>query len=307
MKKEKGISSLIVIIIILVVIIGAGGTYYFLTRDTQKSTVCTEEAKVCSDGSAVGRAGPNCEFTPCPKEDLIIVESPSAHEVIKSPLTIKGLARGSWFFEGTFPIEILDVNGNIIAQNFAQANNDWMTSEFVPFEAVLTFDTPNTEKGTIVLKKDNPSGLTENEDELRIPISFDQRTRAIQLYYYNSEMDKDETGNIKCSRDGLVAVERKIPITQTPIQDAIKLLISGDLTSSEKAQGVSTEYPFDDFSLKGASLKDGVLTLEFNDPKNNTTGGSCRVSILWSQIEATAKQFPEVQQVHFLPEDIFQP
>jgi len=28
---------------------------------------CTEEAKVCRDGSAVGRTGPNCEFAPCPK------------------------------------------------------------------------------------------------------------------------------------------------------------------------------------------------------------------------------------------------
>ncbi|MFH0861630.1 MAG: serpin family protein [Candidatus Altiarchaeota archaeon] len=27
---------------------------------------CTAEAKICPDGSAVGRTGPNCEFTPCP-------------------------------------------------------------------------------------------------------------------------------------------------------------------------------------------------------------------------------------------------
>lgn len=27
---------------------------------------CTEEAKLCPDGSAVGRIGPNCEFAPCP-------------------------------------------------------------------------------------------------------------------------------------------------------------------------------------------------------------------------------------------------
>lgn len=26
---------------------------------------CTEEAKICPDGSAVGRIGPNCEFAPC--------------------------------------------------------------------------------------------------------------------------------------------------------------------------------------------------------------------------------------------------
>ena len=28
---------------------------------------CTAEAKLCPDGSAVGRTGPNCEFAPCPQ------------------------------------------------------------------------------------------------------------------------------------------------------------------------------------------------------------------------------------------------
>ena len=27
---------------------------------------CTQEAKICPDGSAVGRIGPDCEFAPCP-------------------------------------------------------------------------------------------------------------------------------------------------------------------------------------------------------------------------------------------------
>jgi len=29
---------------------------------------CTQEAKICPDGSAVGRTGPNCEFAACPGE-----------------------------------------------------------------------------------------------------------------------------------------------------------------------------------------------------------------------------------------------
>jgi len=134
-------------------------------------------------------------------------------------------------------------------------------------------------------------------------------SKTIKLYYYNPELDKDETGNTKCSRDGLVAIERKIPLSKTPIQDTIKLLLKGkeNLTEAEKAQGVTTEYPLEGLSLKGASLKDGVLTLEFDDSQNRTVGGSCRVGILWFQIEATAKQFPKVQQVRFLPEEIFQP
>ena len=29
---------------------------------------CTQDAKLCSDGSYVGRTGPNCEFAACPNE-----------------------------------------------------------------------------------------------------------------------------------------------------------------------------------------------------------------------------------------------
>ncbi|MBI2042625.1 MAG: GerMN domain-containing protein [Candidatus Nealsonbacteria bacterium] len=131
--------------------------------------------------------------------------------------------------------------------------------------------------------------------------------RTVRLYYYNEELDRDESGNIACSRKGLAQVVRQIPVSQTPIQDAIKLLLAGQISQDERSQGIATEYPLEGFSLKGASLNNGLLTLEFDDPNNKTVGGSCRVGILWFQIEATAKQFPEVVEVRFLPEDIFQP
>jgi len=205
-------------------------------------------------------------------------------------------------------VKLLDDKGNVIAQHYAQVKGDWMTEDFVPFEVELVFEAPNAQKGWLVLEKDNPSDLSENADELRIPIIF-YPSKTVKLYYYNPEKDKDESGNIQCSRNGLVAVEREIPVTKTPIQDTIKLLLKGqeNLTEAEKALGITTEYPLEDFSLKSASLKDGILTLEFEDPNYKTGGGSCRVGILWFQIEATAKQFPEVQQVKFLPEELFQP
>ena len=37
-------------------------------RDEQPNVACTMEAKLCPDGSAVSRTGPNCEFDACPKE-----------------------------------------------------------------------------------------------------------------------------------------------------------------------------------------------------------------------------------------------
>lgn len=132
-------------------------------------------------------------------------------------------------------------------------------------------------------------------------------TREIYLYYYNPDNDKDEAENLMCSPAGLVAVSREIAITQTPIQDAINLLIKGELSENEAAAGITTEFPLEGLALAGANLADGVLTLEFSDPQNKTSGGSCRAGILWAQIEATAKQFDGVNQARFAPEDLFQP
>jgi hypothetical protein len=36
------------------------------TVSSPSGKVCTMEAKICPDGSGVGRTGPNCEFAPCP-------------------------------------------------------------------------------------------------------------------------------------------------------------------------------------------------------------------------------------------------
>ncbi len=36
--------------------------------DETGPTACTEEAKVCEDGSSDGREGPDCEFAACPED-----------------------------------------------------------------------------------------------------------------------------------------------------------------------------------------------------------------------------------------------
>jgi len=91
---------------------------------------------------------------------------------VNSPLTITGEAKGPWYFEASFPIRILDGNGNELGVVPAQAQGEWMTENFVPFKAVLTFKKPLTQKGTLVLEKDNPSGLPENGRSIKIPVVF---------------------------------------------------------------------------------------------------------------------------------------
>ena len=245
--------------------------------------------------------------------DLIRVFEPERNALISSPITIRGEARGTWYFEASFPVRIIDGNGNNVPlnQGYIMADGDWMTEEYVPFEAILTFNAPQTETGTLILEKDNPSGLPEHADELRIPIRFAAGSavpqRTIQLYYYDPSLDEDASGNIMCSEAGLVAVERTVPLTQTPVQDAVRLLLRGEITPQEEAQGITTEYPLEGLELTGASLENGVLTLGFADPNNATSGGSCRAGILWLQIRETAEQFDGVDEVRFQPEELFQP
>ncbi len=58
--------------LILFLFFMALGMYLFFERyevhTIPNQRGCTMEAKVCPDGSAVGRSGPNCEFAPCPLE-----------------------------------------------------------------------------------------------------------------------------------------------------------------------------------------------------------------------------------------------
>ena len=102
----------------------------------------------------------------------INVSSPQPNSVVSSPLTVTGEARGSWYFEASFPVKLYDANNNLLAQAPAQALSDWMTTDFVSFSVTLTFPTPSTQTGTLVLEKDNPSGLPQNDDSVSIPVSF---------------------------------------------------------------------------------------------------------------------------------------
>lgn len=159
------------------IVIGIAGYAFILLRPTNKDgattpTACTQEAKLCSDGSAVGRTGPHCEFTPCPKENLIIVESPRPYEEVSSPVVVAGRARWNWFFEASFPVKVVDRNGNILGVIPVMTAEEWMTTDFVSFRAEVPFVGASAKEGFVIFEKDNPSGLPEYANELRVPVVF---------------------------------------------------------------------------------------------------------------------------------------
>jgi hypothetical protein len=68
-KDKQGLTSLAIILIIVGVSVAAGfgyGVYWYFSQ--QK---CSQESKICPDGTTVGRTAPNCEFSACPQKNCI--------------------------------------------------------------------------------------------------------------------------------------------------------------------------------------------------------------------------------------------
>lgn len=153
--KNKLLISLL--ILMLTITIGV----YFLVIKTEKVEAPTNGLIETEAETSIGHP-------------LIRVETPQPNEVITSPLKVTGEAVGNWFFEASFPVQLFDANYNEIklSPSYIMATADWMTTEFVPFEGNLNFTKPETAEGILILKKDNPSGLPEHDDELIIPVEF---------------------------------------------------------------------------------------------------------------------------------------
>ncbi|MDO8601983.1 MAG: Gmad2 immunoglobulin-like domain-containing protein [bacterium] len=161
--------------------------------------------------------------------DLIRVDAPVSNALVSSPLIISGSARGSWYFEASFPVQLLDANGGVLFEGPMQAQGDWMTSEFVPFNQQITFALPKTQTGTLVLKNDNPSGLPENDKELRIPVKF-------QDFVYPITKEADFGAKVVLNVGDGVTFGNRLPVSLSKIDDSrckpgVQCIWAGELSA----------------------------------------------------------------------------
>lgn len=88
--EGKGVSVVVMVIVAIACLILGLGIGYFLAGRMNgvttlpptagpgnTGTACTMEAKLCPDGTSVGRVGPSCEFAPCPGEGSQSTETPA--------------------------------------------------------------------------------------------------------------------------------------------------------------------------------------------------------------------------------------
>jgi len=170
-------------------------TYIFLKSRPRTAdgtpAACTLEAKICPDGTSVGRVGPTCDFEACP-EDTGVKEATCMHPNIKIiepqpldkisfPYTVKGVVGGhrdrpncNWvLFEGQAgSMELQDMDGTVLGQGPLKATDDWMSPDEIHFEGELQLiKQPKSHTGTLFIKEEDASGGGKPQ-QLAVPVNY---------------------------------------------------------------------------------------------------------------------------------------
>ena len=107
----------------------------------------------------------------------IVIDLPFPGAVTGKEFSVRGKARGYWFFEGSFPVALVDKDGKELAIGLGQVEppmTNWMTEEFVTFKADLVLEDRNfTGPAILIVKKDNPSGEASREASVTFPITVE--------------------------------------------------------------------------------------------------------------------------------------
>lgn len=96
---------------------------------------------------------------------------------VKPGQIINGTVPGYYFFEGSFPVTLRDVNDTPFATVIASTDEDWMVSKKIRFSITLPETFTYTGVGSILFKKDDPSDgeapFDPEKDQYILPIIFE--------------------------------------------------------------------------------------------------------------------------------------
>ena len=149
-QPPKNIRKIVVLTIIGVLILGSAsyGAYYWWPKNN-KPVACTQEAKLCPDGSYIGRTGPNCEFVPCP-------EQKSETAKLTPEATIEGYAKA---------LKIGDIDGALkyVSIDAQERQRDFLTEVDVSGRTMLADSILNSKK---ISESD---GMIQYKGEMKLP------------------------------------------------------------------------------------------------------------------------------------------
>lgn len=306
MKNTVSIISIIILSVLLV------GIAYISQNESlcckyelckQLTTICDSQEEEIEKEERIGGE------VLSEKGQKIYLENIKSGDTVDIGYEVKGEAPGSWFFEGSFPVRVLNIQGEVVSTFVATTYDDWMNETTVPFSVIIDF--PLEQEGAYVLQfeKSNPSGLDENSDIAKIAISIkplEQKveTMKVKVFFSSTKLNEDM---IDCSL--VFPVTREIEKSVAVGRVALTELFKGT-TFTEEEDKYFTNIP-DGVVINSLDITDGVAKVDLNSKLEEGVGGSCRVTAIRAQITETLKQFPTVDSVIISidgqTEDILQP
>lgn len=154
----------------LAIIIGFGGLFLLLTPTPTVAPESVNDLPIIDPS----QKGQPTYFQSTPNDIVVTLPFPGA--VTGKEFSVRGKARGYWFFEASFPVVVYDTKGTELAIGLATPEPEgieWMTTEFVNFKADLAVPESYIGPAVLVLKKDNPSGLPEHDATVSFPFTIE--------------------------------------------------------------------------------------------------------------------------------------
>ncbi len=275
---------------IFILVIGV----YLLARTQEKSprpqeaVICTQDAKMCWDGSFVSRQAPSCEFVSCPdvitENAVIKVTEPVPFAKVGLPITIKGEART---FESTVNIRLTNSDKSILTEDVAMAQVP-DSGIFGPFSIELSYPKSKTDQGFVEVFEYSAKDGAEIS-KITIPITFTQQdATTVSLFFNNTSHDPNLPD---CSI--VYPIERRIPVTGDKNLQAMKELIKGP-SRIEQTAGYISSIP-QTAKLNTVTIEKNNIIVDFVNL--DIPGGSCSVTAARAQITETIKALTQIEHV----------
>jgi hypothetical protein len=208
--------------------------------------------------------------TPAPQE--IYIDSVAG----TNPLIVKGRART---FENTVQVRARDAKGDIIIENFETSvgemghhnpftANLWLVRDPGPYITVESFEYSAND------------GSVRSLTSRRVDIPVARMPLTLLL------------PTTECTRT--MPFTRQVPRTVATARLLVEMLVAGP-DSAESAAGATAVFPRGS-RVKSVVLRDGELTVDFNERLQNV-GGSCAAQAIRASVEQTVLRLPAVKRV----------
>lgn len=208
---------------------------------------------------------------PATRDLNVRLESPRQGDVIReNPIVVGGQART---FENNVVIRVRDAEQKLMVETFTTAVGEMGT--FSPFEkrVFLTRD-PGREITVQALEYSAQDGSVQHLNS--VTVSVELRMEKVTLYLPDAKRSPTD-----CSV--VFPEERSIPVSKSMARLLAEILVADPLFPKGSA-------------VRAVNLKDGELTVDFNERLQNV-GGSCRALAIRSAVERTLGQLTNVRSV----------